>query len=261
MIALPKVYVLLRPQLDHASIVKFLKDEGVQWLGSPDATPAEQLIEVCGRLCYMSYGKSPRNNFEFIRNLIESGHESVLEHACWTFMLTGVSRAFTHQLVRHRVGFSFSQLSQQYHDEAEAKFISPFDPVVCPRASRIWLSHMEASREAYRLLSNAIKEDLGEPSTTLSRKEYNRALRAGARSVLPNATETKVAITANARALRHFLSVRGSIPGDLEMRLVAAAFLDILKIEAPTTFADFRVDKMEDDSPIVTQTKSRTATI
>jgi thymidylate synthase (FAD) len=114
----PKIYVLARPSFTN-EFDAFLQEEGQEWKGST-STPAERLVEFAGRICYMAFGvrQSTKTNSEYIGNLIRQEHESVLEHVGWTFLLTNVSRAFTHQLVRHRVGFSFSQLSQQYHDES-----------------------------------------------------------------------------------------------------------------------------------------------
>lgn len=110
---------------------------------------------------------------------------------------------------------------------------------------------MLASKEAYGKIAKAISDDVTQPESDLSKKEYGRALRSAARSVLPNATETKIAITANARALRHFLAVRGSIQGDHEMRMVAAVFLKVFKPEAPSVFADFTTERLKDGSPVV----------
>jgi len=81
-------------------------------------------------------------------------------------------------------------------------------------------------------------------------RELTRAIRSAARSVLPNATATKIVVTANARSLRYFLKVRGTIPGDLEMRIVATKLLEILKLESPAIFQDFEVAQMQ-DGPIV----------
>jgi thymidylate synthase (FAD) len=255
MIEQPGIYVISRPQLDPTEISGFLRIEALNWKETPDATAAEKLIELCGRICYLSFGplQAPRSNAEYIRNLIVSGHESVLEHATWSFVLTGVSRAFSHQLVRHRVGFAFSQLSQQYRDEADAHFVEPWQLRGSPGARALWEAHMQASKEVYGKIAKAISEDFTRQKSGLSQKEHGRALRSIARSVLPNSTETKIAITANARALRHFLAVRGSIPGDHEMRMVAAAFLGVLKIEAPSVFADFTAERLKDGSPAVIQ--------
>ena len=248
-----RIHLIARPCFDVETFLSFLRDQDTSWTRSPRATEAEEIVEVSGRLCYMSFGdhQSPKQNGEYIAHLIRLGHESVLEHVSWTFLLTGVSRAFTHQLVRHRVGFAFSQLSQQYHDEAEAEFVEPRELQKFPEAQAAWRNAMLASRQAYQTIAKILGQMEREPEWRGLRKEARRAIRSAARSVLPNATETKIVVTANARALRHFLKVRGSIVGDVEMRQVAAGLLRHLAVEALSLFADFSIQRMEDGSPIV----------
>jgi thymidylate synthase (FAD) len=246
----PRVYILSRPSLDDAEIERFLSDEGAQWRRSKGASPSEEIVELGGRVCYMSFGaaQSPQNNTDYIHNLIQMGHESVLEHATWTFFITGVSRAFSHQLVRHRAGFSFSQLSQQYHDESEARFVIPESLRLSPRAAEIWSDTVEQAKSAYK----AILEEVSETSVDgVAEKEHKRAIRSAARSVLPNATETKMVVTSNARALRYFLRVRGGIVGDLEMRRVCGLLLNLMRKEAASLFADFELITLEDGTPLV----------
>src|SRR5437764_12147977 len=107
----PKVYLIGSTRFHTEVFKKFLKSEKLTWKRTRGACPAEELVEVSGRICYLSFGsaQSPRSNKQYLKNLITNEHERVLEHASWTFLLTGISRAFTHQLVRHRAGFSFSQ--------------------------------------------------------------------------------------------------------------------------------------------------------
>ncbi|MBZ5664643.1 MAG: FAD-dependent thymidylate synthase [Acidobacteriia bacterium] len=214
------------------------------------------MVEVSGRICYMSFGakQSPRSNADYIRNLIDQGHESVLEHVSWTFLLTGVSRAFTHQLVRHRIGFSFSQLSQQYHEETAATFVEPAHLMLSPGALAAWHNAMAVSKESYNVILDSLKELNGSPGLALQEKEFKRAIRSAARSVLPNATETKIVVTANARSLRHFFDVRGSIPGDVEMREVASELFRLVQTEAPALFSDFALTTLPDETPILSRT-------
>jgi len=181
------------------------------------------------------------------------GHESVLEHVAWTFLITGVSRAFTHQLVRHRVGFAFSQLSQQYHDERDAAFVVPSGLEAVPDAMHAWNKAIEGARRAYAEIVNALRQSESTIRGDLNRKEFQRAIRSAARSVLPQATETKIIVTGNARAIRHLLKTRGSIPGDIEMREVCAALFKILQPEAPSLFFDFELQTFSDESPAVVQ--------
>jgi thymidylate synthase (FAD) len=201
----------------------------------------------------MSFGstQSPRNNRQYIQNLIQMGHESVLEHVSWTILMTGVSRAFTHQLVRHRVGFAFSQLSQQYHDEKDAEFVMPTGLENIPGAIDVWQHAVDAAKQAYASIMSSLADDNSAIGRDLGRKEALRAVRSAARSVLPNATETKIIVTANARALRHLLKTRGAIPGDIEMRTVMAELFKTLQPEAPSLFFDFEIQTSSGDLPAV----------
>ena len=202
-------------------------------------------------MCYLSFGarQSNKSNCEYIQNLIKHGHDSVLEHVNWTFLLTGVSRAFTHQLVRHRVGFAFSQLSQQYHDESDATFVVPALVDESPKALNAWHKAIEVSRRAYREILESLNEDA--PQSMTKSSEFTRLIRSAARSILPNATETKIVVTANARALRHFLKVRGCIEGDYEMRIVSKLIYDLIASDAPAIVADFQVTRLSDGTPSV----------
>ncbi len=251
----PRAYILSRPQFEE-SYQQFLDyslpGTEATWKHVGPSTQAERLVEFSGRVCYMSFGskQSNKTTTEYIHNLIRHGHESVLEHVCWTFALAGVTRSFTHQFVRHRVGFAFSQLSQQYHDESEARFVRPFGIEKVPEAVSVWDEAVRDSHAAYRKLFKLL-EITSQLHASVPKKEINRALRSAARSVLPNATETAIVFTANARALRHFLRVRGGIIGDLEMRFVAAALLELVRPEAPAIFSDYNIGRMEAGAPIV----------
>jgi thymidylate synthase (FAD) len=245
----PALYLLARPQFT-ADYRRFLAANGVVWKES-EAGDAERLVEFSGRVCYMSFGsrQSPRDNQAYIANLIDQGHDSVLEHANWTFVLEGVSRAFTHQFVRHRAGFSFSQLSQQYYDQTEAEFVVPVDLEEDPVAYAAWRAAIEAARTAYATIQSRLH---GPDSASKTKKERLRAIRSAARSVLPNATETKIVVTANARSLRHFLEVRGSIEGDVEMRQVSGLVYSMLQQEAPSLISDFQNAAADGEIPRIT---------
>jgi thymidylate synthase (FAD) len=245
----PKVRLICRPAFDDSSAQAFLEDWGVTWTRTPNSSNAEELVEFSGRVCYMSFGEgrqSPKTNKEYIHNLIRQLHESVLEHATWSFIISEVSRGFTHQLVRHRIGFSFSQLSQQYYEDESSPFIKPDLISSNPDISRIWDAAVLGAREAYSELLSKLKS-LDSPGG----KEAKRALRTAARSVLPEAAATAIAVTANCRAIRHFLDVRGAIEGDEEMRKVSALLLSLLQKDSPSLFSDFEVRRHRDGSPIV----------
>jgi thymidylate synthase (FAD) len=237
----PRVYLVGRQTVDPEAIARFLGDHEVSWQTDTEVG-AEALAEMAGRVCYMSYGKGRKTNREFVGHLIDVGHGSVLEHAVWSFLLTGVSRSFTHELIRHR-HFSYSQLSQRYVDESDSDFVEPDVIAEDPELHAIWREAIDATRQAYdRLIPGLEKRFASVPDKTLRRKLARQA----ARSVLPNATETKIFVTGNARALRHFVELRGSEHADVEIRKVAVAMLEILRVEAPSMFGDYELVDLPD---------------
>lgn len=246
------IYKLSSPRFHLDEFLNFLTSQRETW-SQTGTTDAEKLTEAAGRLCYMSFGpkQSSRSNREYIQNLIEQGHESVLEHVGWTLLVVGVSRAFTHQLVRHRIGFSFSQLSQQYHEETNAAFIEPPELQQSPRAKEAWRRAISVARESYQAILDALADAPRVPGMELQNREFTRAIRSAARSVLPNATETKIVVSTNARALRHFFEVRGAIIGDVEMREATAAMFRLVEPDAPALFSDFSLTALPDASPVL----------
>ena len=239
----PSVYLVGRQNIDSAAIDRFLGDHGATWKTDTEVG-GEQLAELAGRVCYMSYGKGRRTNREFIEHIVEVGHGSVLEHAVWSFLITGVSRSFTHELIRHR-HFSYSQLSQRYVDESNSDFIEPDVIADDEHLHAIWSEAVNATRAAYdQLVAGMEHKFVDVTDKTLRRKLARQA----ARSVLPNATETKIFVTGNARALRHFIELRGSEHADVEIRKVAVAMLKLMQLEAPAMFGDYALVPLADGS-------------
>ena len=185
----------------------------------------------------MSFAKPrPGGNAAYIGHILEVGHGSVLEHAVFNLIITGVSRSFTHELVRHRAGFGYSQLSQRFVDESECAFVEPDAIADDPELHRVWLEAVQTCQRAYRALADGLAAKFAHlDDRTLRRKKAREA----ARSVLPNATETKIFVTANARALRHFIEMRGDPAADVEIRKVAVAVLKLLQAESPNLFGDY----------------------
>lgn len=240
----PTVYLVGRPSLDQAEVARFLSDHNVvDWRTDTD-NASEVLPEIAGRVCYMSFAKPrPGGNRAYLGHIKEVGHGSVLEHSVWNFIITGVSRSFTHELVRHRAGFGYSQLSQRYVDESVADFVEPDCIADDPELHEIWRSAVEHAQEAYVKLVNGLHHKFNDvDDKTLRRKLARQA----ARSVLPNATETKIFVTANARALRHFIELRCNEHAETEIRLVAAEMLRILKQDAPNIFGDYELVELPD---------------
>jgi len=243
----PQVYLVGTSSVRPAMLDRFLADHGVTWQ-SDSSVGAEVLTEAAGRLCYMSYAKPrPGGNAAYLEHILESGHGSVLEHAVFNLIITGVSRSLTHELVRHR-HMSYSQLSQRYVDESVAEYVEPAIIASDPALHAVWAAAIEQAHWAYVRLADMLTSKLsGDPAySTLT--ERRKAARQAARSVLPNATETKIFVTANARALRHFLELRGSRHAEPEIRKLAVAILDVLADVAPHLFGDYRKNPLPDGS-------------
>jgi thymidylate synthase (FAD) len=235
----PKVYLVGRQTINDDALAAFLDDHQVDTWSTDTEVAGEKLIEVAGRLCYLSFSKPrPGGNRAYLGHILEVGHGSVLEHSVYNFIFTGVSRSFTHELVRHRAGFGYSQLSQRFVDESECEFVEPDAIAEDPVLHQIWLESIQASQRAYRALAEGLAAKYKSiDDRTLRRKKAREA----ARSVLPNATETKIFVTANGRALRHFIEMRADPAADVEIRKVAIALLKLLQADSPNLFGDYTI--------------------
>jgi len=188
---------------------------------TPDA---EKLIETAARTAYRSFAKQKiGTEKKIIRLVISKGHYSVLEHAYATFKISGVSRAFTHQLVRHRL-CSFTQQSQRYVNESKFSYIEPSSIKTNPNTHTMFTKFMKESKKVYlELQRSGIKNE-------------------DARFVLPNAVESQIVVTANIREWRHIIKLRGNPDAQWEIRNAAIQILKIFKIKMPTIFEDFDID-------------------
>lgn len=170
-----------------------------------------------------------RENEDYIANIIRQGHESVLEHATATFYIEGVSRALTHELIRHR-HLSYSQLSQRFVDEGRRAIVIP--PAM--RGDKILTADLSFN-------ANVAFERYGEYvdhlmlGDGLPRKQAREA----ARAILPNCTETKIVVTGNMRAWRGVIGLRIDPSADAEIQEISQMILDELREVAPASFQDF----------------------
>ena len=182
----------------------------------------EELLEHAGRVCYRSTGAgTPKATARFIRRRIAEGHESIIEHASATFEIAGISRACSHQLVRHRLA-SYSQESQRYVDMSHPEWVIPPSVASNPEAMDVWERCMSQIGEAYRRLRalGVNKED--------------------ARFLLPNATATRIVMTANLRELLHIFRLRISPHAQWEIRQVCVRMLEAVYPHAPNVFGPLR---------------------
>jgi thymidylate synthase (FAD) len=237
----PRVTVLARQE--------FVYPEHIRWESDSDV-PGEVVAEFAGRLCYLSFGEDAgmegghktiqgrTSNESYLGNILQVKHGSVLEHAVWTLLLEGVSRSLTHELIRHRAGFGFSQLSQRYVDESDIAFVLPPEIRDESRAFEMWTEACEQSLESYRALLDELTNQVGDSGPATMRKKRARQ---AARSVLPNSAETKIVVTGNARAWRHFMETRGTGSADMEIRRLSGFVLRLLHEEAPHIFGDMHL--------------------
>jgi thymidylate synthase (FAD) len=178
---------------------------------------SEALLEHAGRACYRSEAKGAAGKFLSAR--IKEGHESIIEHASVTFEISGISRACSHQLVRHRLA-SYSQESQRYVDMLEPEFVVPPSVAESPEALAAW------------------DEFMGHVVDTYHRLRELRVRKEDARFVLPNAAATRIIMTMNFRSLRHFFSVRCDKAAQWEIRALALEMLRQVYALAPSVFGD-----------------------
>lgn len=259
------MHIIREPRVTVIARQEFVYPEHIRWESDSDV-PGEVVAEFAGRLCYLSFGADAglegghksipgrTSNEAYLGNILQVKHGSVLEHAVWTLLIEGVSRSLTHELIRHRAGFGFSQLSQRYVDESEIAFVLPPEIDDGTEAYRLWAEACAQTLESYRALLAELTDQVGDTGSATMRKKRARQ---AARSVLPNAAETKIVVTGNARAWRHFMEMRGSGSADVEIRNLAGAVLDTLRDEAPHIFGDMHAVSHEDGTRTIETPNSK----
>lgn len=190
--------------------------------GRSSTQGAEALIERAGRICYRSHaGGTPESTARFIQNRVQEGHESIIEHASASFEISGISRACSHQIVRHRIA-SYSQESQRYVDMSDPEWVVPGDIAADPEAVAIWEGSLAQTQEAYRRLrERGIKKE-------------------DARFLLPNAAATRMIMTANFRELLHMFRIRIAPDAQWEICQVCVQMLEAVYPHAPSVFGTLR---------------------
>lgn len=208
----------------------------------------EKIVAAAAKLCYSSSeidgilnGLDKEKTVAFVERLMSMGHESPLEHISFTFGIEGVSRSLLAQFTRHRIA-SYSVKSQRYVNEGKFEFITPPEIENEPSAKKLFLEAMEDDLKKYNEISeilfkkhydNMIKDGLSE------KKAKNAAEKKAiedARYILPNACETKMIATFNARSLLNFFNHRCCERAQWEIRAMADEMLKLVKISAPTIF-------------------------
>src|SRR5260370_15825845 len=185
----PRVTLIARPE--------FLEPEHlrVQWQGN--ASAGERLAEFAGRICYMSqHNPANRSTADYLENIKKQGHGSVLEQAVYVLLIEGISRSCSHELVRHRAGFGYSQLSQRYVDESHAAFVLPPAMLGDPALEASWEKDVTDAQAAY---VRAVDSLMARHASIADNVHRRKVAREAARSVLPNATAGKIVVSGTAR--------------------------------------------------------------
>ncbi len=257
-ISSPKVFMIAETSLLHERVIDCLEavgvsneDEYVDNLQDSCASAGEGLVELCGRLCYKSFEvglnknvtKVREGNKNYIGNILKSGHGSVLEHSTVSFAFIGVSRVFTHEIVRHRAGTAFSQESLRYVrlDELEAYF-----PDVFANQGPLDSKEAEQELEAKSIMRWAFESceelyaKLGEVFGIDDMKDFSRKkkLTSAMRRVAPIGLATNIVVTANHRAWRHIIEARTSEHAEEELQNAIGAVANMLKDSFPAIYQD-----------------------
>lgn len=258
----PGCALISAPMFDPSGLKDFLsgfdKELGfLEYLDDPTKLPpAEAICKFAGQLCYLSFGKNRSMNHkaeDYFKNIRESGHGSVLEHANFGFLLYGISRSLTHELVRHRVGIGFSQVSQRYVDGKTLRFVERPEFQDDGYLHKLFMQRIDMASVEYedvaQTLLKRLQESFSPEELKLQKKsDLRKRVNQAARAVLPNETEAPIVVTANVRSLRHLLEMRASKPAEVEIRRAAFKMYSCLYRIAPILFQDYKVIELPENT-------------
>jgi thymidylate synthase (FAD) len=215
------------------------------------------LCKLAGQLCYLSFGDKRTRNKDakmYFNNIKDQAHGSVLEHASYSFVVWGIDRACSHELVRHRAGFAYSQLSQRYVSGKTLRFVERPEYQNDKALHAEFEDWIDRARLQYDMrASRLLHRTDARATTSMTPTERRKAVNQAARNCLPNETETALVVTGNARAWRHFLEMRGSQHADRPIATVAQRVLEVLRQVSPILFGDYVVGTVGDRDDISTQ--------
>lgn len=265
----PGMAMLAKPEVDITGLADFFEGFPKElffedYLNDPiHLTPAERLAKTAGQWCYLSFGPDRTKNVDadkYFLNIKKSKHGSIMEHPSFTFALWGVSRSFTHELVRHRAGCGFSQVSQRYVGGPTLRFVERPEYVADPKLHRLFESSIEEAVHNYELLTNYLltKQSEGEAILSAERKtDLKKKVRQCARSRLPNETEAPIIVTGNVRAWRNILEARVSEHAEVEIRRAVYNVFLCLKEFLPNILDDYQTVELVDGTLALTSPYSK----
>jgi thymidylate synthase (FAD) len=248
MIVEPQVFLIGESTVNKEGLSAFLTHLGAPEWSSNAPTDIELLTEVYGRACYKSFGTELNPNITrvrgsnetYISNVIEKGDGSVLEHGVVNFFFCDVSRVFTHELVRHRVGTAMSQESLRYVRLTDLDWYAP----ICIQENAAAMTIFEKTMDG---LSN-LQKDLSELYELDTTNDFNfkKQVTSAMRRIAPIGLATNIGWSCNMRTLRHVIEMRTDPGAEEEIRIVFSKVADIAIERWPNLFADYEVDIIND---------------
>lgn len=254
----PGVVMLAKPETNVAGLAGFL--EGFdpelnfpEYVEDPTELPgSSQLCKTAGQVCYASFGPrrtTNENAAAYFQRLTSAGHGSVLEHASFSFLLYGISRSVTHELVRHRAGVGYSQISQRYVSGSVLRFVERPEYQEDEGLHRLFEERADRSAAEYEEMAQNLLEQQESGSEMLSadyKTDARKKVQQTARSLLPNETEAPMVFTGNVRALRHIIEMRADAHAESEIRQLAVRLFLCLVTADPILFGDYEISTLPD---------------
>ena len=240
----PKVFLIGESQVNRKGLQDFLSHMGASEWTSDASTDVELLTEVYGRSCYKSFGTELNPNItrvrgsnqSYISNIIDKGDGSVLEHGVANFFFCDVSRVFTHELVRHRVGTAMSQESLRYVRLTDLDWYAPVCIQEDEQAMTMFTKTFEQLSQLQREMSEIF--DLDGPGSFDRKKKITSAMR----RIAPIGLATNIGWSTNFRNLRHVIEMRTSPWAEEEIRLVFGKVAEIAIKRWGNLFSDYNIE-------------------
>jgi len=254
------VVLIAKPQVELEGMRAFLEGFGseldfAQYVDDPSPlTPAARLMKTAGQTCYASFGpkRSYNSNAKrYFDNLSSSGHGSVYEHATLSFLCYGISRSNSHEIVRHRAGTAFSQLSQRFVSGRVLRFVERPEYQQHPALHKSFEERIDRAAREYEEMADELLSLQSEGDQLLSadaRTDRRKRVQQTARSVLPNETETILVLSANIRSWRHMIEMRTDEHAESEIRDLFFRIFLCLRMAEPLLFEDYKVESHSDGS-------------
>ncbi len=266
----PGVVMISKPQANVAGLAGFLEGFDPElnfpgYVNDPTLLPgSSQLCKISGQVCYASFGERRTRNENaaaYFERLTSAGHGSVLEHASFSFLLYGISRSVTHELVRHRAGVGISQISQRYVSKTVLRFVERPEYQEDPDLHKLFEKRADRAAAEYEAMADQLleRQEGGASMLTADYKtDARKKVQQTARSLLPNETEAPMVFTGNVRALRHIIEMRADAHAESEIRNLALRIFLCLRTADPILFGDYDLGELPDGTYTVS-TKNRKA--